>query len=397
MKRTILALFILIAIWPSGEAQVSFQEKMAITEMVAKWTSAQHITTIDQLNSLYAPTVLINGEYKTREACIKEKSYLVNQYAGIHQEIITPVEITFYESGTIKCSFIKRVRYKQELTDYRSYLLLQKVGDQYQITGEGGQVSEQSLKAGIKLGEEVSPPGSASESSWAIFCAASLLLMVIVIWMMGKSAMVAHNFVHPKTNINAALNTDDKTIKSSGDPKAVNKVAAMHIAQSAPLDEEDNGRVFEEFILNKFPKDKFNLIEWKSDKEDHSHLRQGFGSQRNTDDRKKNMPDLQLELKLESEKYPFAVECKWRNDFWKGIIEWARDAQISSYQEFQVSKDIPVFIALGVGGTPSDPRDLFIIPLSHLYKSILTEDWLKKYKRESRDNFFLNLNPMLLK
>ena len=109
------------------------------------------------------------------------------------------------------------------------------------------------------------------------------------------------------------------------------------------------------------------------------------------------MPDLQLELKLESEKYPFAVECKWRNDFWKGIIEWARDAQISSYQEFQVSKDMPVFIALGVGGTPSDPRDLFIIPLSHLYQKILTQDWLKKYKRESRENFYLSLDPVSLK
>jgi len=58
---------------------------------------------------------------------------------------------------------------------------------------------------------------------------------------------------------------------------------------------------------------------------------------------------------------------------------------------------MPVFIALGVGGTPAEPRDLFIIPLSHLYKSILTEDWLKKYKRESRGEFFLNLDPILLK
>ncbi len=381
MKRTILALFILIAIWPSGEAQVSFQEKMAITETVAKWNSALHMTTINQLNNLYAPEVLINGEHKTRESCIKEKSNFLSQFAGYHQEIIGPIDIAFYQSGTIKCSFIKRVRYKQSMGDNTAYLLLQKDGDHYLITGEGGLQSEQSLKAGIKLGEEVAPPTLTRESYWAIFCAASLLLMIIVIWMMGKSSIAAQNFVHPKTNMKAAtVQADEKIVNGSADRKTVNKLIAIDTAKSATVDEQDNSRLFEEFILNKFPKDSFNVVEWREG-QDHG---------------KNTWPDLQLELKLQSEKYPFAVECKWRNDFWKGIIEWARDAQISSYQEFQVSKDMPVFIALGVGGTPSEPRDLFIIPLSHLYQKILTQDWLKKYKRESRADFVLTLDPVSL-
>jgi len=178
--------------------------------------------------------------------------------------------------------------------------------------------------------------------------------------------MAAHSFMHPRT-----------------DSKAT---ADENISQTAASDEQDKGPAFEEFILNKFPKDTFNVVEWKHDK-----MLNG-----NFPDASK-CPDLQLELKHPSEKYPFAVECKWRNDFWKGIIEWARDAQISSYQEFQTSKEMPVFIALGVGGTPADPRDLFIIPLSHLYQSILTENFLKKYRRESKGNFYLELDPISLK
>src|SRR3954465_6211296 len=76
MKRTILLLFILLAIGPAGAGQVSFEDKMAIREKVAKWNSALHISTIDQLNSLYAPTVLCNGKPRTKETCIKEKSNL---------------------------------------------------------------------------------------------------------------------------------------------------------------------------------------------------------------------------------------------------------------------------------------------------------------------------------
>jgi hypothetical protein len=159
-----------------------------------------------------------------------------------------------------------------------------------------------------------------------------------------------------------------------------------HTAAKATTVEEDKGRAFEEFIVDKFPRDRFHLVEWRSDKKSNGRFPESS-----------KWPDLQLELKLNGQKYPFAVECKWRNDFWKGIIEWARDAQMSTYQEFQVSREMPVFIALGVGGTPSNPRDLFIIPLSHLYNKILTEDWLKKYKRESRESFYLNLDPITLK
>jgi hypothetical protein len=389
MKKTILALFILLAIWRNAQAQVNFGEKMAIEETVAKWNSALHLTTIDQLNNLYAPTVLSNGIHIRREACIQEKSNLLNQFAGLHQEIITPIQITVYQSGTIRCSFIKRVRFKQTVEEYKGYLLLQKSGDHYQITGEGGLESEQSLKAGVKLGEEISGTPT-SDSYWVIFCAASLLLMVIVIWKMGKSSAVAPSFTYPRKNMHATLlELNKKIIRKRVDrkiPVMTHPISTMHTPQTATLNEEHKGRAFEEFILDKFPKDRFKLVEWRSDKIFNGRFPEAS-----------KWPDLQLELKLRSEKYPFAVECKWRNDFWKGIIEWARDAQISAYQEFQVSKEMPVFIALGVGGTPAEPRDLFIIPLSHLYKSILTEDWLKKYKRESREHFFLNLDPILLK
>ena len=185
------------------------------------------------------------------------------------------------------------------------------------------------------------------------------------------------------------LELNRKIIKKKVDRKiatTAHPISTMKTPQTETLDEQHKGRTFEEFILDKFPKDRFKLVEWRSDKVFNGRFPEAS-----------KWPDLQLELKLRSEKHPFAVECKWRNDFWKGIIEWARDAQISSYQEFQVSKEMPVFIALGIGGTPSDPRDLFIIPLGHLYKSILTEDWLKKYKRESRGDFFLNLDPILLR
>jgi len=391
MKGPVLAVLFLFVVAYTALAQPSFEERMAIKETVAKWNSSLHITTIPQLNNLYASSVLSYGKYRTRDACIKEKSDAVNQFAGFHQEIITPLEITTYKSGTFKCSFTKRVRYKERVEEYPGYLLLQKVGDRYQITGESDLKTDSLFNVQLDLGEAISPKSPKSDSYWVIFCAASLLLLVVIIWMMGKSQIVSKSFVHPKTSpspvpIKPAEKLIEKTVAQKPVEQNQSRSNGHAAATAATSHEEDTGRAFEQFILDKFPKDRFNLVEWRSDKSSNGKVSESS-----------RWPDLQLELNLQDAKHPFAVECKWRNDFWKGIIEWARDAQISTYQEFQLSRDMPVFIALGVGGSPSDPRDLFIIPLSHLYKTILTEDWLKKYKRESRDNFFLNLDPIALK
>ncbi len=392
MKGPLLAVLSVFIVATTALAQPSFEEKMAIKETVAKWNSSLHRTTIPQLNNLYASSVFSYGKYRTRDACIKEKSDAVNEFAGFHQEIITPIEITCYESGTFKCSFTKRVRYKEGVTENPGYLLLQKVGERYQITGESDLKTDSALNVNLNIGEVIATASPKSDTYWVIFCAASLLLLVVMIWMMGKSQIVSKSFVHPKTTPSpiAKKPTEKSIEKSDTQKKNAEKIQPKsngHAAATAVTSkEEDKGRAFEQFIVDKFPKDSFNLVEWRSDKNSNGKSPESS-----------RWPDLQLELKLQDEKFPFAVECKWRNDFWKGIIEWARDAQISTYQEFQLSREMPVFIALGVGGTPSDPRDLFIIPLGHLYKTILTEDWLKKYKRESRGNFFLNLDPIALK
>ena len=187
MKGPLLAVLSLFAIAITSLAQPSFEEKMAIKEIVAKWNNSLHVTTIPQLQNLYSSSVYSYGKYRTRDACIKEKSDVVNQFAGFHQEIITPIQISAYKSGTFKCSFTKRVRYQQKVTDYAAYLLIQKVNDKFYITGESDLSTDSCLSVKLDLGEELTPASSKSESYWIIFAGASILLIVMAIWMMGKS------------------------------------------------------------------------------------------------------------------------------------------------------------------------------------------------------------------
>jgi hypothetical protein len=89
--------------------------------------------------------------------------------------------------------------------------------------------------------------------------------------------------------------------------------------------------------------------------------------------------------------YRFAVECKWRKEFIAGKIEWAKDKQICVYEDFQHQNRIPVFIAIGIGGEPSNPEKLFVTPLDNISGSTeVYESELIPYKRKPTHRFFYN-------
>src|SRR5690606_17675348 len=76
-----------------------------------------------------------------------------------------------------------------------------------------------------------------------------------------------------------------------------------------------------------------------------------------------SLPDLEFAY-TGKYKQKFAIECKWRNKFYNDKIPWATEYQISNYLQYQKEYNIPVFIAIGVGGEPTNPGNLFITPLN---------------------------------
>src|SRR5689334_417135 len=118
------------------------------------------------------------------------------------------------------------------------------------------------------------------------------------------------------------------------------------------------GHAFEDFIVTLFNKRKFRLLEWRSDKKASN----GVYPLSNT------LPDL--EFGYSKGKYPkrFAVECKWRKQFYNNKLDWADEIQIENYNQYQSQNGITVFVAIGIGGTPSNPEQLFITPLDHIKK-----------------------------
>ena len=155
----------------------------------------------------------------------------------------------------------------------------------------------------------------------------------------------------------------------------------MNIATTQQVYQHDSfekGHAFENYIVTLFNVQKFQLLEWRSDKRASNGAFPLSSSN----------PDLEFAY-LGRRKHRFAVECKWREKFIDGKIRWASDYKICLYEDYQNQKRIPVFIAIGIGGRPDKPEKLFVTPLHNIsnYTEVY-ESHLIPYLRKRRNNFF---------
>lgn len=140
------------------------------------------------------------------------------------------------------------------------------------------------------------------------------------------------------------------------------------------------GDAFEKYVVKHFDPKFFNVMEWRGDK--YVDGRYAVSS---------HFPDLEIEFffKKRDVTERFAVECKWRNDYFKGGVQWAENYNIRNYQEFAREVKIPVFVVIGIGGTPDQPSDIYVLPLKKATTPFLTTTELAPFKRrDPKADFF---------
>jgi Zn-finger domain-containing protein len=135
--------------------------------------------------------------------------------------------------------------------------------------------------------------------------------------------------------------------------------------------EKQKGDDFEKYIVQKFSKSYFSIVEWTGDK-----YIDGMYPISNTN------PDLRLRFKMKEIEKDFAVECKYRSDYYKNGVEWCSEQQLQNYKTFATDNEIAVFVAIGIGGVATAPEELFIIPLTEMTTNFVNKSFLNKYKKE---------------
>ena len=160
---------------------------------------------------------------------------------------------------------------------------------------------------------------------------------------------------------------------------AEQKMAELGIASETELVDyaKKSGDDFEKYVVQNFSKKYFTVKEWAGDKYVNGVYAETT-----------QHPDLLMELSSHGVKHLLSVECKWRKEFHNDFIQFANEAQLKRYKKYEKDNGIPVFIALGVGGTPSKPAQLFVIPLRSLRKVHVHKDQLEDHQKDVDAEFY---------
>ena len=237
-----------------------------------------------------------------------------------------------------------------------------------------------------------------------MICGAVFLLTGFVIFI-SASENSKQPIMNPKLDNEATMpiadsvlpkNEKDSILKFSPPKKQTN--VPINIVKEKTMDHRDievqtekieqdkkNGDDFEKFIVQKFDKRYFKIKEWAGDK-----YVKGIYAETTQN------PDILFEFKLKDEIRLFSVECKWRKKLYKNGVEFANESQLARYRKFETEKNIPVFVAIGIGGEASLPEHLYIIPLKNINSTFLTINQLNTFEKKDDRNFFYNLKTNVL-
>lgn len=357
-KMTIFVCLCFVSIFSFGD-NVSDE----IRQKTIIWNTLNNEFDEVQLGELIMPKVVAYGEQQTRAEYLAMKRNFLRRQKQFSQSIVSPLSLSFYKANFVKCSFTKQATFNGKTKNYPAYLIFQEQEGHYFISGESDGITDANLgyNAHLPEPEEVRLVSLNEEEHGVNWFYVFLGFIAVV----GIGVFI---FLFFKKKPKAP-----PVVAESNVPEMENSKATQ-----TELSNKEKGDAFEKYIARSFDKDSFTIVEWTSDKGIDGRYAES------------NMnPDLVFELNVPTQRAKFAVECKYKSSVdSSGFIELCSSAQLSRYKEYSIRQRIDVFIALGIGGAPDFPAEVYAIPI-HILTHHKTElKKIKSYYKKPGGRFF---------
>ena len=213
--------------------------------------------------------------------------------------------------------------------------------------------------------------------------------MAYILFAVGLVCIIAGIILY--SNPSKVSESKDIDIVSQEEAKAEKVSLPSELSDTSNSNDNDDchkkGLEFEEYVVSRFSRKYFSLNEWRGDK-----FSNDVYPESNT------YPDLEFTFTLREYSCTFAVECKWRAEFnSQNKVKWSYKEQLARYRQFAKDKNIPVFIIIGIGGSPSKPSEIFVIPLASIKYVELSKSWLENYRHDPTKNMFFDVPTKTLR
>lgn len=357
LNRSLRSWCLIFLFMPFVQVWANNKTEALIIEKTNEWNIANSTKNIGKLWDLFDENPVFYGKRLPVYDCLSKKENFFER--GFFSQVIVS-EITVQKLGKelYKSSFKKQVNVNGKSKVYPSYLVFRKIKGKFKIIEEGDEITN----ANINYEPSYEKKKSEETSGW-------FLPVMVSVSSVGLFAWVAMFFRKRKGMIG----------KSSD---------AYSVPANSRLvsDSVHKGRLFEEFVVDRFDERYYKIIHWQGDK---SYNGRHAESNRN--------PDLVMNLRTQSVNANFAVECKFRsNRLFNQPIQFCEERQLNNYKNYGHAQNIDVFLVLGLGGTANAPRDLFVLPIMTFNSNVIDPDQLRRYYKNPKTKFFYDVASKVL-
>lgn len=404
MKFTAI-LLVLVCLCPAAYCQSISLDTDRIATLIGEWNFAHNARSNASFEAVYDDTLLFYTETLLQAQAIALKQRLFKQNPSFEQRIRSEITYTPFTSGVTKCDFTKEVLEEREWKAYPSYLLVSYEGNAYVIVGESDHATDKTLRYRLEIGSPMtfentsaqpgvfggdSPLTVASDSFLSsirnninlraldsIMYAVDPLKMFPELSSMGM-VTVPKGYVFA---LIAFLSFGGIMIFVADMIRSRKRRRPLVVKKSDKAD-----RVIRDFkmqsVFEAFAITLFDPLYFRHRRPRPERVLAGSVSEGETGH------DLEFEFHYKETHARFAIKCLYFRNGAKNEVHLFPAQGRESFKGFEEEHETPLYFVLGFGGSPDDPRELFLLPAKDWPSGVVKKEALKAYSKSGM--FFYN-------
>jgi len=108
--------------------------------------------------------------------------------------------------------------------------------------------------------------------------------------------------------------------------------------------------------------------------------------------------DVKVTYNLKGKQGNFYLKSLWFKNYRDNKIQIADEIKTQSIKKYQQTAEEPVFIIIGIGGSPNSPKFIFAVPAEIIVDNEIEISTIDKYKKEKVEaNFYYDFENKILK
>lgn len=386
-------LFLFAVVYPAGVSQRMQVDTKEIEPLIREWNYANNFRNSESFENVYGPTLLFYAQDLSRDRAISLKREMFRKKPQFRQRINLPITYTPYSSGVIKCDFTKEVLEGSAWKQYPSYLLFSYDGNRYTIVGESDYRTDNTLGYRLEIGEPMeigSAAGANTELNDSTSNAAlsendrrnlSETAFPQQDNARGRQTSEEDTIAIPKiylfgllaillvTGILMFIRRKPRTAATLPDERKMAPPAKTEADEAYNVIREFNMQsVFEAFVITLFDPLYFRHRRPKAER-----VLAGKRSEGET------LPDLEFEFNYKEAHARLAIKCLYYKNGGTNEVQLFSSERQEAFRHFEEGSGMPLYYVVGIGGTPDDPKELYLIPAKAIEKEFLTRAELKPF------------------